>query len=362
MLETVAFIGASFTSQIWHLILSQGIAFGLGMGFLFVASVPVVPQWFTTKRSFANAVAASGSGFGGVCYSLGTNAMIKNIGLPWAFRILAILAFVVNGICSLLIRDRNKQVGAVHVAFNKELFKKIEFYMYISWGFFSLLSYTIVIFSLPDYAQTVGLSSSQGSVIAACFNVSQAVGRPLIGLISDRVGRINIAALGTLVAGVAAFFIWIFAGKYYAGAIVYALLGCFAGLLWATIAPVGAEVFGLQLLPSALSVTWLALVLPATFAEVIGLSLRTHGINGYLHCQIFAGIMYMVSFASAWALRVWKLHEMDASGLTKKQRDRDVRNPDTVAAHHGPNGPGSVTRKKVSTRSVWRSIFSIERV
>ena len=96
--------------------------------------------------------------------------MIKNIGLPWAFRILAILAFVVNGICSLLIRDRNKQVGAVHVAFNKELFKKIEFYMYISWGFFSLLSYTIVIFSLPDYAQTVGLSSSQGSVIAACFN------------------------------------------------------------------------------------------------------------------------------------------------------------------------------------------------
>lgn len=74
----------------------------------------------------------------------------------------------------------------------------------------------------------------------------------MLGLVSDRVGRINIAALGTLVAGVAAFFIWIFAGKYYAGVIVYALLGCFAGLLWATIAPVGAEVFGLQLLPSGM--------------------------------------------------------------------------------------------------------------
>ena len=165
-----AFIGASFTTEIWHLVLSQGVAFGIGMGFLFVGCVGVTPQWFNKKRSFANAVASSGSGFGGVCYSLATNAMIKNIGLPWAFRVLAILAFAVNGICSMLMRDRNKQVGAVHVAFNKVLFKKIEFYMYVSWGFFSLLSYTIVIFSLPDYAQTVGLSASQGSVVAACFN------------------------------------------------------------------------------------------------------------------------------------------------------------------------------------------------
>lgn len=37
--ETLALIGASFTRRVWHLFLSQGICFGLGLGFLFVGSV-----------------------------------------------------------------------------------------------------------------------------------------------------------------------------------------------------------------------------------------------------------------------------------------------------------------------------------
>ena len=55
-LETVALIGASFTHQIWQLFLSQGVCFGFGMGFLFVGSVGIVPQWFTSKRSLANGI------------------------------------------------------------------------------------------------------------------------------------------------------------------------------------------------------------------------------------------------------------------------------------------------------------------
>lgn len=72
----------------------------------------------------------------------------------------------------------------------------------------------------------------------------------MIGFLSDRVGRINVAALCTLIAGLAAFLLWILAGQYYAGAIVYSLFGMFAGAIWPCIAPVAVEVVGLQLLPS----------------------------------------------------------------------------------------------------------------
>lgn len=72
----------------------------------------------------------------------------------------------------------------------------------------------------------------------------------MIGFYSDRMGRINVAALCTLVAGLAAFFLWIFAGQHLAGAIVYALFGAFAGSIWPCVAPVAVEVVGLQLLPS----------------------------------------------------------------------------------------------------------------
>lgn len=173
LFEFAGLLGASWSTQIWHLFLSQGLSFGFGMGFLFVASVGVVPQWFSKRRSFANSIATAGSGLGGLIYSLGTNAMIESIGLNWAFRVLAIIALVVNTICTILIRDRNKAVGAIHIAFDVRLFERVEFLLLLGWGFFSMLGYIVLLFSLPSYARSVGLSAQQGSVIGALLNLGQ---------------------------------------------------------------------------------------------------------------------------------------------------------------------------------------------
>jgi MFS family permease len=173
ILETAGLLGASFATEIWHLFLSQGLAFGMGMGCMFVASVGIIPQWFSKKRSFANSIGASGSGIGGLVYSLATDAMIQRIGLGWAFRILAILAFAVNTVCTILLRDRNKAVGSVQNAFDVRLFKRGEFILVLMWGFFSMLGYVVLLFSLPNYARSIGLTAQQGSVVGAMLNMGQ---------------------------------------------------------------------------------------------------------------------------------------------------------------------------------------------
>lgn len=262
--ETVSLIGASFSTQIWQLFLSQGVCFGWGMGFLFVGSVGVVPQWFTKRRSLANGIATGGSGLGGMMYSLATNAMIQSIGLGWAFRILGILAFVVNFICAILIKDRNKAIGVTQLAFDYRLLKRKEFLLLLGWGFFSMLGYIVLLFSLPNYALTIGLSSYQGSIIGALLNLGQGLGRPAIGIFSDRAGRINIAGFLTFVCALFCFVIWIFSNGF--GVLIFfaLIVGTVAGTFWTTIAPVGAEIVGLKELPSALSITWIVLVLPCT--------------------------------------------------------------------------------------------------
>jgi MFS family permease len=173
LFETAGLLGASWATQIWQLFLSQGLAFGFGMGFLFVASVGIVPQWFSKRRSFANSIAAAGSGIGAIIYSLGANAMIETIGLGWGFRVLAIVTASVNTICTLLVRDRNKAVGARFVAFDARLFKRVEFLLLLGWGFFSMLGYIVLLFSLPNYAKSIGLSAQKGSVIGALLNLGQ---------------------------------------------------------------------------------------------------------------------------------------------------------------------------------------------
>ncbi len=47
-----------------------------------------------------------------------------------------------------------------------------------------------------------------------------------------------------------------------------------------------------------MSIYWMFLVLPATFAEPIALGLKTAGINGYLHVQAFVGTLYIIGFLS----------------------------------------------------------------
>lgn len=174
--ETASLIGASFVNEIWQLFLSQGVCFGLGLGFLFIGSVPIVPQWFTTKRSLASGIATCGSGIGGLMYSLAAGAMIQSIGLPWAFRVLGIIAFVVNGICCALLRDRNKIIGSSLLAFDTNILIRLEYMLIGAWGWFSMLGYVVLIFSLANYANAIGLNDSQAALISALFNFGQFLG------------------------------------------------------------------------------------------------------------------------------------------------------------------------------------------
>ncbi|TVY86323.1 putative transporter [Lachnellula willkommii] len=398
VMQSAGLLGASWASKIWHLFLSQGVAFGFGMGFLFVSSVGVVPQWFTTKRSFANSIASAGSGIGGMVYSLATNAMIQSIGLGWAFRILAIVSCVVNVICALLIRDRNKAVGSVQLAFDWRLFKRTEFLLVLGWGFFSMLGYIVLLFSLPNYARSIGLSAHQGSVIGALLNLGTGIGRPLVGYFSDAAGRINMAGFCTFLAGLFCLVIvsyilqtpittygiamealalvrqqlhqspapihietvhtnsiqWVFA-KSYGVLIFFAILtGTVSGTFWATIAPVSAEVVGLQVLPSALSITWLVLVIPCTFAEPIGLELRATSGNIYLHAQLFTGFMYIGAAVCAWFLRAWKIGELErvVGGKQEGEREGEIRDDDQVP-RGGLQRHGSRVRTLEAAKGLW---------
>ena len=197
-------------------------------------------------------------------YSLATNAMIEALGLSWAFRILGILAFSVNSVCALLLKDRNTFIGPTQLAFDYKLFMNGPFLLVLGWGFFSMLGYIVLLFSLPNYALSIGLTAKQGSIIGALLNLGQGIGRPAAGIFSDVVGRINVAGLLTFFVGLLCLVVWIFAKSF--GVLVFfaILVGTGAGTFWATVAPVGAEVVGLKELPSALSITWIALVLPVT--------------------------------------------------------------------------------------------------
>ena len=210
LLMAAGFIAASFATQIWHLYLTQGVMVGLGIGSIFIPAIAVLPQWFLKRRSLAQGLASCGSGFGGLAFSLGTGAMIQQLSLAWSLRITGILCMIGNGISTILVRDRNHLVKPPQLGFAVHLLKRYDCLLLLSWAFTNLLGYMIILYSLSAYAyQVVGLSQSQASILTAVLNLGTGIGRPCIGLASDKFGRIETAACLTLFNGIIVFAIWL---------------------------------------------------------------------------------------------------------------------------------------------------------
>ncbi|KAJ5330344.1 hypothetical protein N7476_000127, partial [Penicillium atrosanguineum] len=316
LFETAALLGASWSTQIWQLYLSQGICFGWGLGLQYVSTIAIIPQWFTKKRSLAAGIAAGGSGTGGLIYSLAVNAMLERFGTGWTFRILAIVQLVVNSLCALILRDHNKLTGTKTSSITlRQLSKQYELWLFLGWSFFSVMGFMVIWYSLDDFSRSIGLSAHQGSIVTAVMNLGQIFGRPGVGYFSDVVGRMNMATFATCLSGLLCLLLWTFSQSY-AAILCFALLaGTVFGAFWTVVAPLAAEVVGLEYLPSFMTVVWLFCVAPATVGEPIGLELRTTGKYEYRHVQLFTGFMYIGATIFVIFLRQWKL------SLVRKKED-----------------------------------------
>ncbi|GAB7341220.1 hypothetical protein MBLNU457_7504t1 [Dothideomycetes sp. NU457] len=304
--QSLGFVLASFAAdRVWVLYLTQGALVGVGIGFLFTPSVAVLPQWFWARRTLAQGISSAGSGLGGIVFSLGTDAMIRNISLEWALRITGIVTFVANAVAAVLLRDRNEAVRPSQIGFATYLFKSVDVCLFLAYSFVNLFGYMTVLYSLSNYATSIGLGQKQASTVTAILNLGTFVGRPAIGFASDRLGRLPVAAFAALINGLSCFVIWLPCDSY--GVLIFYSLfvGAIIGTFWMTAGPLAAEVAGLKEVPSLLSLTWLSIVLPTAFAEVIALYLRRPDSGRpYLYPQIFAGMAYIVS--SLFLFAIWR--------------------------------------------------------
>ncbi|KAJ9610856.1 hypothetical protein H2200_005633 [Cladophialophora chaetospira] len=324
LLLFAALFGSSYATEIWHLFLSQGVAFGWGLGFTYIPATATLPQWFSTRRSLAMGIASSGAGLGGLAYNLVAGAIVQHMGIRWAYRILAFCGLAVNTVCSLLLKNRNKAIQPLQNAFNWREYGHIEVMLVVGWGVFTELGYIVLLYSLPNYAISIGLTPSQGAVVGAMLSLGLGVGRPVIGWYSDSFGRINMATLMTLLCGVLCLTLWVPA-KSYGVLIAFALTsGAVCGIFWGTITPVLAEAVGMKRLPSSFGVICLALVVPTTFAEPIALEIVTA--SGYLTAQVFVGCMFLLAGTSTWLLRMWKLNQVELKAAREREQLDEVGN------------------------------------
>ncbi|KAK7955089.1 MFS general substrate transporter [Apiospora saccharicola] len=301
------FIAASFAQRVWHLYLSQGLCVGLGIGLIYIPATAIIPQWFERKRSLANGICAAGSGVGGLIVCFSTQAMLDHVGYAWSLRITAAIVVAVNLLATLLVRSRDKEIHPDQRIFNFGLLRGYEAKLLVGWSFVLMFGYITLMFSLSDYAKEIGRSDQEAATVPALLNLGAALGRPLIGFASDRLGRVEVAGVLTFACGVLVFGLWLPTTSYAALGVFATISGAILGIFWAVIGALAAEIVGLKELPAFLSVTWIVAVPPCLFAEVVALELRRPGFGkrSYIYVQAFAGTSYILS--SFLLLELWRV-------------------------------------------------------
>lgn len=100
------FMMLSLCNEYWQVLLAQAFVIGIGNGCLFVPSVAILPQYFTTHKAVANGIAASGSSIGGVIYPIAFRQLYPHIGFHWAVRVMGFISLATCAFSVCVMRPR----------------------------------------------------------------------------------------------------------------------------------------------------------------------------------------------------------------------------------------------------------------
>lgn len=185
----ISLILASAAKQYWQLLITQGLLLGMSVSFAYFPALTIISQWFEEKQGLATGIAVAGSGIGGLVLGPVTRAMISNYGRDNALFISGIFSGVIVIISSLFFLPRLEP--AANSADYISLMQNSKFRLLYCMSLIGTFGYMVPFFYLPSYAVQYGMTEAQGALLLGILNGSSAIGRIVLGEISDKIGHIN---------------------------------------------------------------------------------------------------------------------------------------------------------------------------
>ncbi|RPD56103.1 MFS general substrate transporter [Lentinus tigrinus ALCF2SS1-7] len=224
---------SSFATEVWQLMLLQGVGVGIGGGILYMPVIRLLPEWFSERRGLAGGIIFSGTGVGGFAFPFLLNTLLDKVGLRWTLRIWAIGTSFFSGIALLGMRSRfpTPKYGATQrrpkfIPPQLTFLKTGLFWSFAVTNLLQGLSYFPVSLYIPTFTRSLS-DQLTATVVLALFNSSAVLGQVILGHLSDRFPYPSIMVVSALGSALGAFLLWGFAN---AAAYLYVFAIIFGGL------------------------------------------------------------------------------------------------------------------------------------
>ncbi|KAH8651433.1 major facilitator superfamily domain-containing protein [Xylariales sp. PMI_506] len=222
-LVVVGTVCQSFCTELWHLLLAQGVCIGVGCGCLAILSVAIPSVWFTTRLPLANGIAATGSGVGGAILPIIIRNLLPVVGFGWTVRVIALLALVLLGTANLVLQVPEPSKRRRRLL-DRESLTDWPYVLFVIGCFTVFLGIYSPFFYIQSFATASGSTSENVAFyITTAMNVASIPGRIIPTLFAKRFSPLDLI-VGTSFALAACGLGFLGAknvGSIYAVAIIY---------------------------------------------------------------------------------------------------------------------------------------------
>ncbi|PSR88559.1 major facilitator superfamily domain-containing protein [Coniella lustricola] len=301
----------SISTELWHFILSFGLCTGFGASLLFTPSFAAPGHWFLRRRGLATGLAATGGSIGGVVFPLMLESLFPRLGWGWSIRVLGFVSLLLATLANLLVRSRLPPAVNASAHPDLRIFRNRAFLLCTIGIFLLEFALFIPVTYISSYARDNGFSTAFSYQILPILNAGSAFGRALPGWWGDIIGPFNVNMLMTLGCLISCLAIWLPAGSYTAGLVIYALIFGFASGSNISITPVcvgrlcKTQQYGRYYATCYMVVSFATLV-----GVPIGGSILTSDRGNYWGMIVFTGCVYVAAFvsiaAAKWCIVGWK--------------------------------------------------------
>ncbi|KAI0260582.1 major facilitator superfamily domain-containing protein [Gloeopeniophorella convolvens] len=241
---------SSFATKVWHLVLLQGVVYGMAGGCMYMPVIIWLSQWFVAKRSFAGSFIFGGSGLGGATFPILVNFLLQSLGFRWTIRILALLIGILGGAATLGVKPRLPILPADRRGpappLNFKFLASPVFLSVMATIFLQALAYFPVSLYIPAYSVSLGYSRLNGTIALAVFNLATVVGQIASGWYCDVGPYTRVMILSGLVSSVLAYVLWGFAHNLALVFVFVVLFGSISGGFSSVWPPAAAEINSAQ--------------------------------------------------------------------------------------------------------------------
>ncbi|KAJ5511023.1 Major facilitator superfamily domain general substrate transporter [Penicillium expansum] len=233
----------SFSTNITHLVLSQGVGFGIGGCIAYSPSIMYMDEWFVHRRGLAFGITWAGSGVSGIIFPIGLEKLLNRFGFETTLRVISVVVFVLAAPFIYFHRPRlpvRKTVDYQRLNF-RFLTTRI-FCFYQLGNIIEALGFFLPGIYLPTYARSIGASDFLSSLTVTLLNLASVFGSVTMGHLADRYHAITCITISTVGSTLAVFFLWGFSTSLPTLFVFSIAYGLFAGCYSATWSGITHEV------------------------------------------------------------------------------------------------------------------------